>query len=112
MGFGRAAPCTCRCQGNSNSNSNSDSDSDSDSRSRHSVGWRGGSGCGDAVNPACGPAQPLAVCSGACEAVLRKQSALTLGLGRGIHAAGRNRTHPAFDSFPLWLVVSTLVDTD
>ena len=44
--------------------------------------WRAGrcGQAGHAVNPLRGPAQPLAtVRSGACDAVLRKQSALTLG---------------------------------
>ncbi|CRD56713.1 conserved hypothetical protein [Stenotrophomonas maltophilia] len=64
-------PCTCRGNGNSESNSNS------------GYPWEGGTvwvGRTRRKPPFRGPAQPLAaVRSGACEAVLRKQSALTHG---------------------------------
>ncbi len=72
-GVCRAAPCTRRGNGNSRSNSSSRSNSNSGL----SVGWRGGSGCG-----------------GRCKYV---------HVARSPHPCGsrpRNRTHPAFDSFP------------
>ncbi len=91
LGSGRAAPRTCgSCR-------------PLKPEAALSIGWQGGPGCGDAVNPR--PAQPLAaVRSSAREAVLRKQSALTSGLGRGIHAADTPDPPPSTDFCRCWWV--------